>query len=242
MSRRQRVAGARQPAASSKLCRQRLERVPGERLYLPRPVANPLRAESIGGGMHGHQARGVDSGAVLAVGEFVRLDAKARAVELPVEQQPRPLPQPLGQPRLVEPDGLRGPRIICHGRLDDRQAAAAGPPEARRAHLDLHRGLLADPQVRQLAGLGAVAVRMRDVEQRVAQRLDPELGGRRGQSGTRAAKRRDRHIEPAGARQRPKGSSPQILQASGSPDPSARVVSAAWRTLTRGLPCSRPQQ
>ena len=98
--------------------------------------------------MHGHQPRGVDSSAAFTVGEFVGLDAKARAVELPVEQQPRPLPEALGEPWLVEPDGLRRPRIIGHGRVDDRQAAAAGPPEAHRAHLDLNRGLLADPEIR----------------------------------------------------------------------------------------------
>ena len=93
---RQRITGARQLAAGAKLRRQRLERVARQRLHLPRPLAQPLGAQPLRGGMDRDdagrvEARGAAAGApwrrpVARRQEFVRLDPKAGAVELPVEQ------------------------------------------------------------------------------------------------------------------------------------------------------------
>ena len=117
----------------------------------------------------------------------MRLDPKAGAVELSVRKQPRSGLQTVHQPGLVEPDRLRRARLVRHRRLDDHQASAAGPPQARRAHLDLDGRLLADPELRELAGLGTVPVGVRDVQQHLAEGLDPELGRRGREPGTGAA-------------------------------------------------------
>ncbi|OLE35199.1 MAG: hypothetical protein AUG48_11425 [Actinobacteria bacterium 13_1_20CM_3_68_9] len=129
VGRRQGVPGAGEAPASSKLGRQRLQRVAGQRLYLPGPVADPLGAQALGGRVHGHEPRRVNSGGAVGAGDLVGLDPEGGAVELAIEQQPHALAQPVREPRLVEPDRRCRPRVVRHGRLHDGQAAPAGPPE-----------------------------------------------------------------------------------------------------------------
>ena len=134
--------------------------------------------------------------------ELVRLDSKPRAVELPVGKQPGSLLQALNQPGLVEPNRLCRARLVRHRRLDDHQASTAGPSQANRAHLDLDRRLFADRELRQLARLRAIPVGVRDVQQQLAERLDPELGRRVRQPGAGAAKRGHRGVQHARTRRR----------------------------------------
>ena len=101
-------------------------------------------------------------GAVALPAELVRLHPEPRAVELSVQQHPRPLAQPLGEPRLVEPHRLRRPRCVRHRRLDDRQPAPAGRPQPGRAHLHQYRRLLAQPQLPKRPRLGSLAVGVRE--------------------------------------------------------------------------------
>ena len=210
----QRIAGARQVAAGAKLRRQRLERVARQRPRTCHAHSRSRWARSRSeAGWTGTMPGRVESrrgaarplrGPSPAGRNSCASTRKPERSSFPYSKQPRPGLQALGQPGLVEPDRLRRARLVGHGRLDDHQAAAASPPQAHRAHLDLDRRLLADPKLRQPARRGEVPVGVRDVQQQLAEGLDPELGRRRRQPGAGAAKRGQRGPEHARAGRRAK--------------------------------------
>ena len=188
----QRVRRRRQAAAGAELGRKRLDRTASERPGLPGPLAKPLRAQPFRCWMDGHDPGRVDSGGGAARAEhLVGLHAKAGAVELAEQEQPRALGEAVDEPGLVEPDGLRRPGVVGDRRLHDHEAAATRGPHAGRAHVHLDRRLLADPQLGELSRLSPVPVGVRNVQEDVAHGAQAHVRGRGRQLGPRALQRLD---------------------------------------------------
>ena len=102
----QRIAGAGEAPPGSKLGWQRLRGMARERHDLPRPLAHSLGSEALGGGMDRDdpgrvKPRGQRGGALRAQ-ELVGLDPQPRAVELPVQEQPRSLAQAFDEPSMFQ--------------------------------------------------------------------------------------------------------------------------------------------
>ena len=203
--RRQAVGGARHAQFPAQAPGDRLHRVPGHRHRLPNPLADALRAQSLGGRVHRDHPGGVEASGCsghVRVQELVLGDVEAALLELPAQQQPRAGDEPVRQPGPVEPDGLHLAARIRYVCLEDRQAPAPSRPQLRAAHLDLDGRLLPQPQLPDADRLGPITVAVGDVAQQIAEARDLHLGRRARQLRARSAQLGDRRIENRRARRR----------------------------------------
>ena len=127
--RRPRAASRRRRAAPPAAARSRASAASRR---LPGPLADPLRAQALArrGGPGRSRSCGCRSRRSRRAGveDLVRGDLEPLALELAVEQHPRPGRQPLGEPGLVEPDRLHRAARVGDGR--PRRSAGCGAGSA----------------------------------------------------------------------------------------------------------------
>ena len=86
-----------------------------------------------GGGVHGHEADGVDRRVALP-DELVLGDPElVAAAQLAVQQHLRALAELAGDPRLVEPHGQQRAGLVEHARLHPLAATVAHGAHAQRS-------------------------------------------------------------------------------------------------------------
>ena len=175
-----RIGPGRQSVARQEAGRQRVREPAHHRSHVVHEAAKELRRDLLAGGVHGHDALGVDSFAVLLAQDLVTLHherlAAALRPESAADAEPHPLVQDLDEVALVEPHGLHGPGLVAHEHPDDVDAPAGRAVGRHTDHLATDGGLLPDLEVADALAVAEVLIPAGEVLDEVAHGLEAEAG------------------------------------------------------------------
>ena len=185
-----RVGPGRQSVARQEAGRQRVGQPAHHRGHVVHEAAEQFGGDLLAGGIHRHDALGVDPLSVLLAEDLVTLHHERLAAALrpegAAEAEPHPLVQDLDEVALVEPHGLHGSGVVAHEHADDVDAAAGSAVGRHADHLTADGGLLPDLELADALAVTEVLVPAREV-------LDEVAHGREAEAGEPARHRR-RHV------------------------------------------------
>ena len=164
-------------------------------------VAQHARGDALAGGIHRHDALGVD-GLPLAGQDLVRLDRErgpaAAPADAAAQAEHHALLEHLGQPGLIEPDADHDARLVAQHRLQDRHPAAVAVLQGDALDRGPDRRLLTDLESRDRLAVGEVLVASRVVLEKVADGRETKAGQPPGQRRPHAGQIGQRTREAGG--------------------------------------------
>jgi class 3 adenylate cyclase/tetratricopeptide (TPR) repeat protein len=188
------VCAQGQPFARAQLRRQRVREEADQRERAIAQLAQLHGRDGLARGVERHETDRMQPRALAR--KLVALDLESSArLELAVNEEASARGEPVGEPRLVEPDRGRPPSLaVDHSRLHELEVAPPGWAHSRPFDRALHRRLLAEPQLAEACRLRPVEEMARDMLREVADRRDAETCQALRDLGSDAVQSRDRSL------------------------------------------------